>query len=396
VQKKVSQEKFIPVARQLGDDGKPALPVFFGSRLYVDFTDDDRFEESYDRLLRNLHGKPELVKPPLGRPPAHLTGEPATQVATAGRLLALKDAIKKAKPHADVMVRDYLDTFLAAVDAQSVRPKGGHEDLPFDERLVQALAAFTPYRDNFVEFVSAAGQYLDPVAFEEAVAPFFEQLLVKQVPQEGTTSYFEHSFDFEKFVGYELLLYLLAGLVQAGKTAAAARLIEGRFTFRERYSRQGFTTQGLDAFRPWIRTLEEHRKARLSLRWYSVTANLIHERATLPAIPFLRLAEVDFVLCIRPYFPAPGGMGAWYPHLAPYLEREGPLELFARATTPRGFRPVADLLQVSSLGEFVTHADRMLKDAGFAKLTEGDRFWHIDVPGLLNLESLRREVARGQ
>jgi hypothetical protein len=81
----------------LGEDGKPALPVFFGSRLYIDLTDDDKFEESYDRLLRNLHGRPELVKPPLGRPPAHLSAEPATQVITAGRLLALKDALKKAR-----------------------------------------------------------------------------------------------------------------------------------------------------------------------------------------------------------------------------------------------------------------------------------------------------------
>ncbi len=54
------------------ETGKACLPVFMSSRLYIDFTNEDEFEEKYDRLLRTIFEKPELKKPPLGKPPAYL------------------------------------------------------------------------------------------------------------------------------------------------------------------------------------------------------------------------------------------------------------------------------------------------------------------------------------
>ncbi len=385
---KVREEKFVPLFLEKTDEGKPLLPVFFRSRLAIDFTDPSRFEESYDQLLRNLLGRPELKKPSLGKPPAHLFVEPANQVTTVSRLTALRDAFNRNRPHTEVMVRDYLDTLLEATEAIRVAPTRSVEEPPFDDRLLTALTTFTPYRDNYVDFIELTGQFLEPSTFEEAIAPFFETLLTRFGLRDGETSHYAASFDFDKFIAFEITLYTLASLIRVGKYQHAARLIEGSYTGTKH---QQFYTSGLDAFREYIASLEETRKNRLKLNLYSVTADVLRTRATLPKVPFNRLAEVDLILSIRPFFPSSGGFGRWYSCLAPYLERGGygQLELFARGVTDRGFRSLKELLKVSSPADFLRCADKMIADSDFQKMWRGERMYFVDITKLLNLDGFR-------
>ena len=69
--------KFIPVIRQSSGDKK--IPDFFGTRIYIDFTDDSQFDEKFDELLRAIHRAQRIQKPPLGRNPfASQTSAPGT------------------------------------------------------------------------------------------------------------------------------------------------------------------------------------------------------------------------------------------------------------------------------------------------------------------------------
>jgi len=72
--------KFIPITRQTL--GKIKLPVFLGNRLYVDFSDDELFEDSCHRLLRTLHGEPEVARPSVGPNPFLKQRHEAAQQST--------------------------------------------------------------------------------------------------------------------------------------------------------------------------------------------------------------------------------------------------------------------------------------------------------------------------
>lgn len=61
-----NQKKFIPVVMVKDNNGKPYLPTYLKSRLYVDMTTTSGLTD----LLRAIYGVPEYVKPPLGKPPA--------------------------------------------------------------------------------------------------------------------------------------------------------------------------------------------------------------------------------------------------------------------------------------------------------------------------------------
>lgn len=63
----IDTKKFIPIVRN--NDSEIKTPVFIGPRLYIDFSDDVSYQIKVEELLREIHGVPASVKPPLGPNP---------------------------------------------------------------------------------------------------------------------------------------------------------------------------------------------------------------------------------------------------------------------------------------------------------------------------------------
>lgn len=63
----VEETKFVPVLR--AGDVKGSLPSYLKSRLFVDFRDDNFFEDRLEELLRHFHGAPRYRPPPIGPKP---------------------------------------------------------------------------------------------------------------------------------------------------------------------------------------------------------------------------------------------------------------------------------------------------------------------------------------
>jgi len=53
IYQQVEQTKFIPVVMQY-ENGNPCLPTFIKSRIYIDLSDENTFEDNYDKLIRNI------------------------------------------------------------------------------------------------------------------------------------------------------------------------------------------------------------------------------------------------------------------------------------------------------------------------------------------------------
>ena len=60
-------DKFIPIIRQAS--GKEKTPIFLGTRVYADFTNDTQFDAECEKLIHELHEMPIVQKPPLGKSP---------------------------------------------------------------------------------------------------------------------------------------------------------------------------------------------------------------------------------------------------------------------------------------------------------------------------------------
>src|SRR5207249_1606444 len=63
----VTSDRIIPVIR--ANEGTPLVPIFLGSKVYVDFRDDLAYESKYGELVREIHGQKIKPRPPLGANP---------------------------------------------------------------------------------------------------------------------------------------------------------------------------------------------------------------------------------------------------------------------------------------------------------------------------------------
>ena len=72
--KDLGTDKFIPIIRQTS--GREQTPTFLGTRVYIDFRNDNQFDTEFDKLIHELHQMPVVEKPPLGKNPfARLSSE---------------------------------------------------------------------------------------------------------------------------------------------------------------------------------------------------------------------------------------------------------------------------------------------------------------------------------
>ncbi|MCY2990875.1 MAG: TIR domain-containing protein [Planctomycetota bacterium] len=83
------EKQFIPVIRESTPD-KALTPDYMSALVFVDFRDDDQFENRMEELLRHLHNQPKRRKPPRGPIPAF--GYPFG----TGHALIIEDDMKSA------------------------------------------------------------------------------------------------------------------------------------------------------------------------------------------------------------------------------------------------------------------------------------------------------------
>lgn len=86
----VQQEKFIPIVTEYNEDNIPYIPSYIKTRIYIDLSNDNTYEEEYEKLLRNIYEKPLIKKPKLGKKPEWIEEERTN-------FFPLQDLIKQIK-----------------------------------------------------------------------------------------------------------------------------------------------------------------------------------------------------------------------------------------------------------------------------------------------------------
>lgn len=72
----ISSDRIIPVIRN--NLSATLAPIFLGTRVYIDFRDDELYEIRYAELLRDIHGEQIRPRPPLGMNPFSKTAASLT------------------------------------------------------------------------------------------------------------------------------------------------------------------------------------------------------------------------------------------------------------------------------------------------------------------------------
>ena len=205
------QEKFIPIVREYDDAGKPCIPHYMASRIYIDLSSDEKFEESYQKLIRNLYDKPLLKRPTLGIPPAYIAEEEQIVLKTSHKVTEIKNALLNDRRSSNGLISDYLDTVISSLE--DFRLSGGSVT-DFDDRVVETIEKMLPVRDDFIDFVFTVFKYQETVDLEK-FHNFFEKLIPFSYRPVDVQSYTEVDYDNYKFFTYELILNFVAILLKS-------------------------------------------------------------------------------------------------------------------------------------------------------------------------------------
>ena len=382
---KVEQDKFVVVIAEKDEHGRPYLPTYYKTRIYIDLSEPDRYAENFERLLRWIYNKPPYKKPELGNPPSFLSESEQISLGTTVSFRRAIDAIKNGKSYSYGALDEYLETFTKNLEKFRIKDHEGE----FDEAVIKNIEAFLPYRNEFIQLLLTIARYDSREEFIECLHRFFESLIPYMFPEllrpKGVTGWREWDVDNFRFIIHELFLYAIAILIKLERFQQAAMLLSQRY-YVSHYSE--YRLDPMESFCIFMNPMKSlnFRNKRLNLNYLSLRAKLLKERCQATGIDFKHIMQADFVLFIRADLYSEGPFDRWWPETLLYLVRfPGPLEIFARAESKRYFEKIKCLFDIDSPDDFKQLLEEYKQ--GKRKLPR----WGTDsfVPALLlNIEKL--------
>ena len=338
---KEDQDKFVAVVTETDERGKPCLPAYYTSRIYIDFSDRSLYSERFEQLLRWIADKPIHRKPALGKPPAYLTDEDnAIVLTTSAAKRRAHDAITRSREYAYPATKEYFELFTEELEKFRL----GTDVDPLKDDFLANFESFLPYRNECLDVVLAVARYTSDERHADLLHAFFERCLQYFEPPEGMASYREVWFDNFKFFAHELFLHTGAVLIAEGRHDLFNALVEREY-YLERRARYGGRTLGpFTEFRQYLKSLE-HRNRKLELKRLSMAADMLKERTANSGTSFRDLMQADFLLFLRAELANFGDYERWWPETLVYLGfHYGTFEIFERSRSRRYFERVRPFL----------------------------------------------------
>jgi hypothetical protein len=112
---KTNQEKFIPIILEVNEDSKPYCPVYVKSRIYIDLPSDDTYEIEYEKLIRNIHHKPQYKKPALEKIPEWLENDKVDLSQVRDIIRQIKGCAENNHSKENILIKHFLDSYIAAL-----------------------------------------------------------------------------------------------------------------------------------------------------------------------------------------------------------------------------------------------------------------------------------------
>src|SRR6185312_2742748 len=370
----VSQDKFIPVLMEVDQEGKPYLPVFVKTRIYIDLSSPEREGEEYERLLRAIYNRPFYVRPPVGTRPT-FAEDNTTGSAPVNALLRnqFHDAVLRERAAAPALLDDYLQSLLDLIRAERI-PAGG-DFTTFSENTVASIVRLRPVRDAFVDVLQFIAKYESGTRFGSHLHKFFESTLTLIEPDEGAPFFPNGQGNNISFLTWELLLYVVATFVRAERFALLAEVLNTGFVRERRSSNAALVSYTV--FDTPLAAIDDGYKRVQKLTWISTSSQLVKEHVH-PPVTFGQLIEADFLLMLRSVL-LDEKPGEWYPRTLVYASNHGPFTTLIRAQSRSYFDRLRVVFGVENRDEFT----RLVREASIQK-----RFPRVEGAMLGSLEDL--------
>lgn len=347
------QEKFIPLVLERDEDGNPCLPIYLASRKYIDFSQTEYFEDSYEELLRNILEAPAIPKPKLGKnPPAYITEQKINLSQTNSQLRTIENQINKTQKLNPKYLAQFTETFLEKLWEFKL------EDIPSDiksygELLFENLKSYKPLREDFIKFIeliSGNEQELD----SDIIIEFFEKAPSYQRHRENRGSWSPTEFEIFKIIFHELFLYVISVLLKRQEYKLVSDLLYSKYFIEDPYSSNeapsNFTF--LYNYHENLERYISHVYNRITGFGHYIISNLSDR------IKKDDIILADIICYIANYMNISDDIYNWFPNTYMYLERRKILFL-DKITSKKHFDKIKSIFDVSNEIELKDKLNKM-------------------------------------
>lgn len=339
-------EKFVAILTQRDETGKPYIPTYYSSKIFIDFSNPSKESESFEELVRFVYGKPRHKRPELGKAPAYLNDSETISLGTTITFNRAISALRDGKPYAEGAVEEYLACFLGSLSQCNISFAGLDEESKLNAT-TDSLSALLPYRNEIVELFDYLVRYKPHNDYLKHIHKFFEQF-TNFLFFQGVGRSTDWDFDNYKFLGKELFLYFTALLVKYDRLELLGEFLSLSYFIKSNNHNYQNKLTDYSVFSWSINSLIYKNQVQ-KLGKTNLAATLLNERSGISGIAFDDLLQVDVLLYVRALFNREAVndeiMHPWFPDTAVYIGyHPHTLEIFARASSAKYFDRVKRLV----------------------------------------------------
>jgi hypothetical protein len=342
---RAESRKFALGVCERDEKGKPYMPTYYKGRIYIDFSDESKYVDEFEKLLRWIHDQHAEERPTeYGSSPSFLQDKASIDLGTGMYARRATEAFRTGKAQALGSFIEYLDTLATHLDRLKIKSEQGKE---FDDQVVGSFEAFRPYRDEFVEVIGVAMRHSKEAAVGEALHHFFERIFVyNERAQDSMGSYRTTDFDNFRLICRELFLLTNTLALKLQRFDLAHALLN-----REYYLPviSGGTMYSYGVLARPVESMD-YRRQRLQSRRANLVADLLLDRTDGAPLSREDVMQADFFLYLKSDLK---NDHRWHP--ATHVFAGGmhrPFEIFARAGSKSYWDQLAPLLGVDGLEKF--------------------------------------------
>ena len=341
------QDKFVAVVVAKDENNKPYLPAYYKTRIHIDMSSDELYDEGFDNVLRWVFDKPLNPRPELGTVPKYITEDNPISLGTNSAFKRAIDAVKYGKDNWQETLNDYFRAFTTNLERFHIADDNNGNE--FEEKVVDSIKKFFPYRNEAVEIFITISQYDNSQNSGHILYKFFEDIIPYMYPPKSYKPSGNYDFDNYKFIVHELFLYAIASLIKYERFETVEYLLKQDYFVKD-------INEPLTSFSNIWKDLDSlnNMNNRLKLGRKSIHADMLKQRSVPQLVTFQELMQADILLYIRDIMDCMniGNKLRWHPITLKYSEKQvKPFELFIRAKSMKYFEKIKGIMNIENKEE---------------------------------------------
>ena len=388
---KVKQEKFIPIIAECDEDGEPFVPTYIRNRIYIDLSKEEKYDNQYEQLVRNIYNQPLYIKPQIGVRPSWLDDK--SEVVDLSPLenlilqLAIATSEKRQRGCANKFIESYLD-YLKKYYVEKI------EDV---KKIYELFLEIKPARDVFLDFIVTLSEV--EFSYSEIICKAFEQMYNTLTNINGfdidINKFESNSVEIYKVLIWELFICTIAYLRYIEDYKAISEIVTHTFFLNVNSYDSEPSPRNYCRFRYHSAAIEElYKPTTAKKHCLTLLGDTIYkEREKKPYFTGEAMAEADlFLYQIKNALPQSNNIRLgvdtlWFPTLYVYC-KESPSEW--KRMISRGFcKKMFDLFGVNDIDSLKKCISKCTYDSEMRYLSSGET-----APAILssiNLEDIGME-----